>query len=45
VNETEAIVATASDYLHGWYDADLARVDSVLHPQLVKRSPDKVAPA
>jgi hypothetical protein len=30
------------EYFEGWYDADLARVDPVLHPQLVKRSADQV---
>jgi putative lumazine-binding protein len=37
VNDTEAVVAAALDYFEGWYDADLARVDRALHPQLVKR--------
>ena len=37
MNDTEAVVATALDYFEGWYDADLARVDRALHPQLVKR--------
>jgi hypothetical protein len=33
-----AVIATAREYFEGWYDADLARVDRVLHPALVKRS-------
>jgi hypothetical protein len=37
-DRTAAIVATALDYFQGWYDADLTRVDAVLHPRLVKRS-------
>jgi hypothetical protein len=42
VSDEEAVVATAMDYFAGWYDADLERVDRVLHPQLVKRSPAQV---
>lgn len=42
MDQTDAIVAAALDYFHGWYDADLARVDSALHPQLVKRSAGQV---
>ena len=37
MNDSDAIVATALDYFEGWYDADLARVDRALHPQLAKR--------
>lgn len=37
MNDSEAIVATVLDYFEGWYDADLARVDRALHPQLAKR--------
>lgn len=42
MNDTDAVVATAMEYFQGWYDADLARVDAVLHPQLVKRSASQV---
>ncbi len=42
MNETEAITATALDYFEGWYAADVDRVDSALHPQLVKRSAGQV---
>ena len=42
MNDTEAIVAAALDYFEGWYDADAARVDRALHPQLVKRSVSQV---
>jgi hypothetical protein len=42
VNDKDAIVAAALDYFQGWYDADLGRVDPVLHPQLVKRSATQV---
>jgi len=38
VNDNDGVVATALDYFEGWYDADLARVDHALHPQLVKRT-------
>ena len=39
MNDEEAIIATALDYFEGWYDADPARVDRALHPELVKRAP------
>ena len=42
VSQRDAIVTTALDYFNGWYDADLARVDAVLHPHLVKRSATQV---
>jgi hypothetical protein len=42
VNDSAAVLATALDYFEGWYDADLARIDRALHPQLVKRSPGQV---
>ena len=42
MSDTEAVRAAAMEYFEGWYDADLARVDPVLHPQLVKRSADQV---
>jgi hypothetical protein len=42
VDDTGAVVATALDYFEGWYDADIARVDRALHPQLVKRTPSQV---
>jgi ketosteroid isomerase-like protein len=35
----ELIVQTAHDYFEGWYDGDVTRMDRVLHPDLVKRSP------
>lgn len=37
MTDGEAVVAAALDYFEGWYDADLARVDSALHPGFVKR--------
>jgi hypothetical protein len=42
VNEAEAVAATALDYFEGWYAADVDRVDSALHSQLVKRSAGQV---
>jgi len=33
-----AIVATALDYYEGWFDAEPARMERALHPDLVKRS-------
>ena len=42
VNEAEAVTATALDYFEGWYAADVDRVDSALHSQLVKRSAGQV---
>jgi hypothetical protein len=35
----ELIIETARDYLEGCHDADVARMDRALHPDLVKRSP------
>lgn len=37
MTDEEAVVAAALDYFQGWYDADLARMDSALHPGFVKR--------
>ena len=34
----EGIAKTLRDYFEGWYDADAARMESALHPELVKRS-------
>ena len=34
----EAITRAVRDYYEGWYDADVARMDRALHPDLVKRS-------
>ena len=33
-----AIVATALDYLEGWFDGDAERMERALHPGLAKRS-------
>jgi Putative lumazine-binding len=36
---TKALIEqTVRDYFEGWYDADVARMDRALHPDLVKRS-------
>ena len=35
----ELITETVRDYFEGWFDADVARMDRALHPELVKRWP------
>ena len=35
----ELITRTVPDYFEGWYDADVARMDRALPPDLVERSP------
>jgi ketosteroid isomerase-like protein len=35
--DVAAIVATAHDYFEAWFDADQARMERALHPNLVKR--------
>jgi hypothetical protein len=35
--DSAAIVATARDYIEGWYSADAPRMARALHPELVKR--------
>ena len=37
--DQELITRTVHDYFGGCYDADSARMDQALHPDLVKRSP------
>ena len=32
------VEATARDYFEGWYDADVARMQRALHPELAKRT-------
>ena len=39
VTDHELITQTVHDYFEGWYDADVARMDRALDPDLVKRSP------
>jgi phage pi2 protein 07 len=36
-SDSAAIVATAKDYIEGWYTGDVARMQRALHPELVKR--------
>lgn len=36
--EREAILTVVLDYIAGWFDADPARVERALHPELCKRS-------
>lgn len=35
--DSNAIRATALDYVEGWYTADAARMERALHPELAKR--------
>ena len=35
--EEAAVRSTVLDYLEGWYDGDVERMDRALHPDLVKR--------
>jgi len=34
-----AIEATIRDYIEGWYEGDVTRMERALHPDLVKRAP------
>ena len=43
MNDEEAVAEAAREYFAGWYEADVARIDAVLHPRLVKRSPEQVS--
>jgi hypothetical protein len=36
-SDSAAVVATAKDYIEGWYTGDVARMQRALHPELVKR--------
>ncbi len=35
--DEEAILATVSDYVEGWFDGDATRMQRALHPELMKR--------
>lgn len=37
LHDTDAITGTALDYIEGWYEADVKRMDRALHPKLAKR--------
>lgn len=37
--ERDLVSRAVVDYYEAWYDGDVARMDRVLHPDLVKRSP------
>lgn len=37
LTEKDTITQTALDYFEGWFDGDVARMERVLHPDLVKR--------
>ncbi|HKP21145.1 MAG TPA: nuclear transport factor 2 family protein [Thermoleophilaceae bacterium] len=43
-SEQELIAQAARDYFEGWYDGDVARMDRVLHPDLVKRGAGQDGP-
>jgi Putative lumazine-binding len=36
--DIRAIIETARDYAEGWFNADAARMERALHPELVKRT-------
>jgi hypothetical protein len=40
-SDTDAVEATARDYIDGWYSGDTERMDRSLHAELVKRSADE----
>ena len=40
VSEAQAIRQVALDYIEGWYEADVERMQRALHTDLVKRYPD-----
>ncbi len=42
--ERELITETVRDYFEGWYDGDVARMDRVLHADLVKRGAGQDGP-
>lgn len=41
--ETDAIRATALDYIEGWYEGDAERMERSLHPHLAKRFVEEIA--
>lgn len=41
-DDHEPIAGVVRDYFEGWFDADTARMDRALHPDLVKRGPGGV---
>ena len=36
-SDEDAVRATASDYIEGWFDGDSERMERALHPELAKR--------
>jgi ketosteroid isomerase-like protein len=42
--DQKQIMQTVLDYFEGWYDGDVARMDRVLHPDLVKRGAGQDGP-
>jgi len=43
VAEAQAIRQVALDYIEGWYEADVERMQRALHADLVKRHPDTLS--
>ena len=37
MKDSEEIIQTALNYIQGWYEGNVERVDKALHPDLVKR--------
>ena len=37
LSNENAVRATVSDYIEGWFDGDAARMERALHPELAKR--------
>ena len=37
VSNEDAVRATTSDYIEGWFDGDAKRMERALHPELAKR--------
>ena len=37
MTDEDAIRAAVLDYVEGWFDGNVERIDSALHPELVKR--------
>lgn len=42
-NDHEALKNVALDYLEGWFEGDVGRMERALHPELTKRSLDRVS--
>lgn len=42
INDYEALKNVAVDYLEGWFEGEAGRMERALHPELVKRSLDRL---